>query len=205
MSEAPQKWQAKLSNLGKSIALVVSIATGLSTAAGVVWSLYEFASAAHEKARAARIAQLTTFGSFGDLLENYREIEILTNSFIRTHRGTGWDFKALLEQHGTGASIYYSPEFEDYRKIQMFYEELGTLIRFKALDFEIVFQLMTFPSDFYEGTKPLQDFLSAHWYELRKDPAKRALKGFGTNLTQLAENYDRRRNDQPLQWDMPDL
>ncbi len=64
---------------------------------------------------------------------------------------------------------------------------------------------MTFPSDFYEGTKPLQDFLSAHWYELRKDPAKRALKGFGTNLTQLAENYDRRRNDQPLQWDMPDL
>ena len=202
-SEPPRAWLKIGSGVGKNIAIIVSIVTGLSTIAGVLWNLYEFASASRERTRAARITQLTTYANFGDLLQNYREIEQKTDDFMRAHRNADWDFAALLNEYETGASLYYSPEFKDYREIQEFYEELGTLIRFDALDFELVFQFVKFPSDFYETTKPLQDFISAHWFELRSDPNQRALRDFGHNLTRLANNFELRRNRQPLDWDEP--
>ncbi|MGQ4810479.1 hypothetical protein NKDENANG_03949 [Candidatus Entotheonellaceae bacterium PAL068K] len=203
MSEAYRTWLKMRSRIGRDLTILVSIATGLATIAGVLWNLYEFASAARERTKAARISQLTTYTNFGELLKHYREIEQKTDDFMRAHRNTHWDYEALLKQYETGASLYYSLEFKDFREIQQFYEELGTLVRFNALDFELVYQLITFPSDFYEKTKPLQDFLSAHWFELRSDLKKRRLREFGFNLSQLAENYERRRNHQPLQWADP--
>ncbi len=69
--------------------------------------------------------------------------------------------------------MYYSPELKDFRKIHQFYEELGALIHFNAVDFELVFQLITFPSDFQETTQPLQHFLRDHWFELRSDRCRK--------------------------------
>jgi hypothetical protein len=203
MSETYRPWLKTTSRIGKNIAKIVAIATGLSAIAGVLYNLYEFANSYQKTVKAAQISQLTSYSSFGKLLEHYRKIEQKTDDFIRAHRNGHWDYEALLKQYKTGASLYYSPKFRDFREIREFYEELGTLVRYKALDGELVFQLITFPSDFQETTKPLQNFISDHWFELRPDPNQRKLKGFGSNMVQLEKNYEKRRNHLPVKWDEP--
>jgi hypothetical protein len=216
LATGPQADVKITSLIGKNIALLVGILTGLSTMAGVLWNLYEFAIATREKTKAAQVAQLTSYSTFGDLLTRSRRVAQQTEEFMQAYRKDRWDDQAILqafldaslEEYRTGASLYYAPRLADFREIRAFYEELGALLRFNAVDFEVVFQLITFPNDFYETTKPLQDFIRAHWFALRSDPAKHTLKDFGSNMRRLATNYDRRRaNGGPLrsvQWDGPD-
>ena len=203
MPNTYRRWLQVASRFGKNLAVVVAIVSSLSAIAGAAWTLFEFARATREKSRVAQIAQLTTYASFGELLKRYHEIEQKTDAFMRQHRHATWDLAALLKQHETGASMYYSPELKDFRDIHQFYEELGTLIRFGAVDFELVFQLVTFPSDFQETTKPLQQFLSDHWFELRSDLTAKKLRDFGFNLAELEKNYEARRHGRPVQWSVP--
>ena len=205
MRKQKQHWIQRASGFGKNLAVVVAILSSLSAISGAAWSLFEFARATREKSRVAQISQLTTYASFGQFLKRYHEIEIKTDRFIRTHRETDWARfdQEQLKKYKTGSSMYYSSELEEFRDIHQFYEELATLIRFNAVDFELVFQLITFPSDFYEITKPLQNFLRDHWFELRPDPARRALKDLGFNLDELAKNYEARRDNKPVKWSQP--
>ena len=193
-------WLTAAGGLSKNIAVIVGIVSGLSAISGAAWSLFEFARAMHERTRFEQVSQLTTYASFGELLKRYHQIEEVTDNFMRQHRKDNWDLPALLEKYGTGASIYYSPELKDFREIHRFYEELGALIHFDAVDFELVYQLISFPTDFLESTRPLQVFVRDHWFELRKDPAKRALKDFGCNFEELNRVYERRRTDPSFKW-----
>ena len=193
----------RLSRFATNLAVVVAIVSGLSAIAGAAWSLVEFARATREKSRAAQIGQLTSYASFGEVLKQYHMIEEKTDAFLRQHRRADWDLPALLTKYQTGASIYYSPELRDFRDIHQFYEELAALVRYNAVDFELVFQLITFPSDFQDTTKPLQRFLADHWFELRADPDSRALKDFGSNLAEIEKNYDARRRGQAVTWSAP--
>ncbi len=189
------------SRAGRIIAIIVGIATGFSTIAGVIWNLYEFANSTREKTKSSQISQLTSYTNFGELIRHYRQIEKKTDDFMRTYRDRHWDREALLKQYTSGSSIYYSQEFKEFREIREFYEEVGTLVRFKALDFELVFQVIIFPSDFYEKTRPLRKIISEHWFESRVFQNECQLKDFGFNMEQLSKNYERRRNNQPIQWD----
>lgn len=193
----------KLTNLSKKMAVIVAIVSSLTTLCGAAWSLLEFARATRERANVARIAQLTTYQSFGDLLKRYHNIEKMTDDFMRRYRKNPPDLVALMHQYQTGSSIYYAEEMKEFREIHQFYEELGTLIRFKAIDFELVYQTVIFPSDFYEDTQPLQVLISEHWFELRKDAKNRALNDFGFNLSELRRNYEARRAGKPIVWAQP--
>lgn len=111
-----------------------------------------------------------------------------------------FDTAEMLTRYKTGSAMYTSPELKDFRTIHQFYEELGTLIRFGAIDFETAFQLITFPSDFFEETRPQHNFLRDNWFALRADPNQRALSDFGANLAELGNNYAARRQGLPVSW-----
>lgn len=192
-----------LSKIARVITVLVAIVTGITTVSGVLWNLYEFANYTKQKTKAAQISQLTSYKTFGELLTHYRKIELKTDMFMRTNVIQKLNLNYLIDKYKTGSSIYYSEELNDYREIREFYEELGVLIRFDAIDFNLVFQLITFPSDFYEATKQLQEFIGEHWFELRKEVGKRKLKDFGFNMDQLASNYELRRNRKPTYWANP--
>lgn len=191
---------AVLQKIGTQLAVVTAVISGLSAVAGAAWSLWEFAQATHTQARTARIQQLTTYGSFGEFLKQYHQVEATTERFLAVYRAKSVNPQALLVRYRTGSAMYLSPELADFRAVHQFYEELGTLIRFGVVDFEVAFELITFPSDFYEETAPLREFLAAHWFELRSDPAQRALKDFGYNLRILESSYAARRRGERVDW-----
>jgi len=195
-TEAPtptQTWVDAAAGFGKKLAVFVAIVSSLTAISSAAWSLIELAKETRERSKVARIAQLTTYASFGKFLERYHVIEQKTDDFMKRDRQKRIDRDDLLRGYQTGASIYYSDELRDFREIHQFYEELATLIRFGEVDFELVFQLITFPSDFADATRDLQKFLRDHWFELNKDPKKRQLCDFGANLDQLEKNYNLKR------------
>lgn len=189
-----------IQKFGSQLAVVVAVISGLTTVAGAAWGLIEFAQATRTEARNARIKQLTTYGNFGEFLKRYHNVEVITENFMARYRNKEFDTEKLLKTYKTGSAIFTSPELKEFREIQQFYEELGTLIRFGVVDFESAFQLITFPSDFFEETRPLQDFLKNHWFELRPNPQQRALVDFGANLDELGHNYAARRRGEKVVW-----
>jgi hypothetical protein len=186
-------WVDVAASFGKKLAVIVAIVSGLTAVSSAAWSLIELAKETRERSKVARIAQLTTYASFGKFLERYHVIEQRTDDFMRRDRQQRLDRDELLRRYQTGASIYYSEELREFREIHQFYEELATLIRFGEVDFDLVFQLITFPSDFTDATRELQSFLRDHWFEMDKDPKKRRLCDFGANLDQLEKNYNLKR------------
>ena len=197
MASASGTWRGRAShfakNLPKNLAVAVAIVSGLSVILSAAWSLYQFGNATREQRKTARIVQLTSYESFGQVLKRYHEIEVITDNFMRRHRRAALDLPALLKRDETGSSIYYSAELKDFREIHQFYEELGALIRYGAVDFVLVFELVTFPSDFQDATRTLQQFLTDHWFETRDDPVKKRLADFGSNFEDLERRYEEAR------------
>lgn len=182
-----------MQKFGSQLAVVVAVISGLTTVAGAAWGLIEFAQATRIETKNARIKQLTTYGTFGEFLKRYHHVEVITENFMARYRNKEFDTEKLLKTYKTGSAIFTSPELKEYREIQQFYEELGTLIHFEVIDFDSAFELITFPSHFFEETKPLSNFLKMHWFELRPNPEQRVLKDFGENLEKLESLYVERR------------
>ena len=193
------KWGERLSRFSKNLALVVAIVTGLSTLIGLAWNIYENAQATRDERYDEQIAELTTYADFGEMVKEYRVIGRRTAEFMKAHRHTKWNCDSLLDLYEAGVSIYYSKDLEDWTSLREFYEDLGLLIRYDVLDFDLVYELIIFPTECIELTAPLTDCLSENWY----GPGK-PLYGLSSNLHQLHLNYERKRKGEKVVWETPD-
>ncbi|MCJ7600736.1 MAG: hypothetical protein MUO63_04435 [Desulfobulbaceae bacterium] len=195
------QWKEWISRWGKNITLIVTLVTGVASLAGFAWKFSQFVDSQLERDRAAKITQLTTYSNFGDMLRKYREVVKKTDRFLSQYRQHPLDqaaLDALLSKYKTGSSIYSSEELANFSEIRGFYEELGTLIRFGAIDFDLAFEVITFPTDFFEETQPVANFVGLNWFG--KD---RSLPDFMFNASQLAKNYDNKRKHLPVKFDNP--
>jgi hypothetical protein len=68
------------------------------------------------------------------------------------------------------------------------YEELGLQVCRGALNADLVFELVTFPTDFAERTRPLCQFMGRAWFG-----AGRPIAGMCANTTRLGMFYDHMR------------
>jgi len=199
MNDTSNNWVSRWS---KTTAVIITLITAVASLASLTWDFSKFVNSQLERDKAARIAQLTTYSTFGDMLKRYQEIAKLTYEFLDKYREDPLDqskLDLLLAKYKTGSAIFYSsPELGDFSEIREFYEELGTLIRFGAIDFDLAFQVVTFPTDFLEETKALADFIGDNWFG-----ANRRLPSFMLNMRLLAENYENKRNKKPVQFDPP--
>ena len=176
----------------------VAIVSAITTLIGAAWGLIEFALTSQKQREIARVAQLTSYKSFGELLRAYHAIEKQTDDFMKqTNRRSDWDCDSLINEYGSGASIYYAEQFKALRASHEFYEELGTLIRFRAVDFDVVFETITFPSDVQLATGSLQKCIAEHWFKLR---TPHCLPDFGANLRLLQRNFEARRGNPKSEW-----
>lgn len=188
-----------LNRFSKNLAIVVAVVTGLSTIAGFAWKLYEDARASYERRRTGQVAQLTTYADFGEVVKRYREIGRETAGFLKENWSVQWNCDSLLQLYGTGAGVYYSADLKRYAEVREFYEDLGILIRYDAIDFDLVYDVIIFPDDFVEKTGTLTDCVCRHWYG-----RGRPVVGFSANLYELQENYARRRRGEPAVWTRED-
>lgn len=190
----------RLSQLGKNLAIVAGIGTAISTMGGLAWSLIEDATATREKRIAVRVSELTSFADFGDVVDRYRkEIGQKSSIVVQQMRGRTWNCDSLLDLYGSGSAFYYSDEMENYAIVREFYEDLGLLIRYQALDFDLVYEAIIFPDDFVQETEALSCCISENWFGRGK-----GVPSFSFNMNLLEKNYQLRRNGEKPNWDVHD-
>lgn len=95
---------------------------------------------------------------------------------------------SLLEKYGTGRSIYYSEELKDFRKICNHYDTVGALMNGRYLDFDLYYQIVSFPDDFYDKTRELREKIKNNWEDKGKP-----LKDFLSNFENLRKRYETER------------
>jgi hypothetical protein len=59
--------------------------------------------------------------------------------------------------------IYFNKKYKDLRKAGYHYEYLGILIKYKMIPFKLVFDLITWPDDFWNESYYLRSIVRDHW------------------------------------------
>jgi hypothetical protein len=184
----------RLTFYAKCFGLAAAIVTAGATVAGGMFSGWQFLMSQIEQRKAAELKQLSTFGTFAQLVTTSRAIEKKTVLFVQKLDSEGGfspdRLNALLQAHKSGAAIYTSDEFKDFREIHEFYEELGLVVKEDSTDFDLVFELITFPSDFSYKTDNFCRFLGKNWFEKGT-----GIAGMCDDTRYLGKRYDAERKD----------
>ena len=97
---------------------------------------------------------------------------------------------ALIDEKQTGQDVYYNPEFKTFTSITSHYERLGSLLKIGYLEFEIFFEIIPFPEQFWHDSAPLRQVISKNWGG-RDEP----LPDFLENFQWLCQAYKDARNE----------
>ncbi len=88
----------------------------------------------------------------------------------------------------SGEEVFYSKEFEAFRNIYLHYKKLGSIINLGYLDFDIIFQNITFPKRFWDQTGVLRDVIGSNWNQCND-----GIKDFGDSFRYLCTSYQTAR------------
>jgi hypothetical protein len=123
------------------------------------------------------------------VFQNEASIRDESTLFLRDF-GSSSTPDSLLRQYKSGRAIYYAddPLLRRYRMIAHHYEEVGALIKAEYIDFDLYYDLVPFPDDFWTQTAALRDVIGKNWAG-----PKQALPDFLSNFEYLCELYNKRR------------
>jgi hypothetical protein len=104
-----------------------------------------------------------------------------------------YDKEKLEKALGSGdlESAYYSPSLAPLRDVGHHYEEMGALVKSDYVDFDLVFELIPFPDNFWELTAPVRERARTNWSK------GEGLSDFWRNFTYLQCRYQTRRHGKP--------
>lgn len=155
---------------------LATAATGLSAAAGIIFSSYTYVSTQWRKNDEARRAQLTTFSTYGQYLDRYqKEIQPALGRLMTDPEREKLDVAMRTEKKQvcerllnsastkTGFEIFMNQRLKDVRDVHNFYESVGYGLDNAQLDFVVIFDLITLPA-YWNIQNP-----SSKWYESDKD------------------------------------
>ncbi len=187
----------RLNGFAKNLAIVAGIGTALSTLAGLTWNLIEDAHATRDKRIAGRVGELTSFEDFGEIVTHYRrDIGRKSAAVTQAARNRPWNCDSLLDLYGSGSALYYSQEMKEYAHVREFYEDLGLLVRYGGVDFELVYEVIIFPSDFVRETEPMSRCISENWFGRGK-----GIGDFSYNMDLLGKNFERKRKGEKVDFE----
>jgi len=179
MSDSFWRFLSRLAIFSKKLATIAALfATG--------WGAIEWAMHWRQDRQRDLVSQISTYGSFKELIVKSHCIELKVNAWMRDE-WPKYDEPAkreeLLKKYKTGADIYYSKEMENFREIHSYFEELGIVVNHKVVDFTAFFDAVTFPSNYEEETREFQKFIGDHWF------GKHGIAGFTENMQKMSYQY----------------
>lgn len=95
--------------------------------------------------------------------------------------GPIWGQEALFAREA-------SPLIAHYRKAHLYFEKLGVLVKHRELNFDLVYDLVSFPDAFWKESEELRRTLSKHWNLQREE-----LRDFGDGIAYLQYRYEKAR------------
>ena len=161
------------SQLGTRISIIIGVIAGL-------YGFYESRERAQFAAQTNKLQSLSYIQNF--IKEDFDVQQTITN----------FDYGQLpvLETKAAqgGRRLYFSKDIGDVLSIGEHYERMGAEIKLGYLDFNLVFEVVPFPDEFWENTRKLRTALRDHW------SGNEQLPDLWDNFASMCELYRERRH-----------
>ncbi|HEX4653968.1 MAG TPA: hypothetical protein VH227_06945 [Candidatus Udaeobacter sp.] len=172
--------------LTESIAHIADSAKNIAIIVGIAVTVFGLYKGYKELAWSARNQKLSTFGTVKELIRSDEEQRGKINEIL------GMDIPELLRKHPTVEYFYDSPEGLKIASVGRHYEELGALVRLDYIDFELVYEVVPFPDQFWDVTEPIRAGARTKWNKSKEGEPK-GLTDFWKNFEYLKNRYEKQR------------
>ena len=168
-------------DLGGSIAKAADSAKNIAIIVGIAVTIFGLYKGYQELAMSARSQKLSTFGTVKELIKADEEQRAKMNEILEMK------IPELLKKHGNVEHFYDSPEGLKIASVGRHYEQLGALVRLGYVDFDLVYEVVPFPDEFWRATTPIREGARSNW------SAGKGLPDFWENFEYLKARYEKQR------------
>lgn len=167
----------------------VTQATKIVTLISVIIGVYVTVSSALEALNASRV---NTIHEIKPVIDEELSIRKKMAAYMEKQLDDDTSYvKEAIAQGKSGESLYYSDRLNEYREITRYYNQLGGLLAWEGREFDIVFDRVAFPDNFYLKTKEIRQLVLDNWHE-KAVP----LKDFFSDFDALCLHYQKERASQ---------
>jgi hypothetical protein len=183
MSDSP-----KTSNFDRFTRITEAIGR-IGIVLGVVAGAVGLVKTSHDLKDAARSARMNALPEVRQLVKDDIGIRREMRSFLIDYDKDKLTKK--LDDFPTVDAAYRSPELLALQDAGSHYEEMGALVKSGYVDFDLVYELVDFPDDFWDTTESLRERAKTKWSK------RGGLPDFWKNFAYLHCRYDTRRKGEP--------
>jgi hypothetical protein len=136
----------------EQIALIVQVITSVSLVAGMLAGALTVYGTLKQVDVALQGARLSTFAALKEFINDDGNIQVQAIHFLNSKYNDPQKLHEIIKSKKSGKNAYYSRELKDLREVAHHYEVLGTLVRKDFINFQLVFDTIPFPDEFYKAT-----------------------------------------------------
>lgn len=190
-----------------SIARITQILTGVSIIVGIIVALVGLFDTKRQAELSLKAMRLTQLAELESIVAEDREMQDgKIESFLKSlnaEQNAGGDCfengaflpaeKMLKKFNGNGHDMYMSDCLADFKSIGRHYDSVGAVVKLGFLDFDFLFDLVTFPDSFWEKSKPYRKTIRKNWRGPEVSEEERELPDFWAGFSYLHDEYEEAR------------
>lgn len=169
--------------LTESIAKVADSAKNVTIIVGIIVTMFGLYKGYKELSASTRSQKLSTFGTDKELIKADEEQRVKIHDVLANKAS----IPGVLEKYGEMGLFYHSKEATPIVSVGRHYEQLGALVRLGYVDFDLVYEIIPFPDQFWEATAPVHAGARTNW------SGGKGLLDFWKNFEYLKTLYDKQR------------
>jgi hypothetical protein len=174
-------------DLTGSIAKAADSAKNIAIIAGIAVTIFGLYKGYRELVMSARTQKLSNFGTVKELIKASEE----QNANIKDVVAMKDSIPELLKKYGEVRRFLYEskePVAVATVSVGHHYEQLGALVRLQYIDFDLVYEVVPFPDEFWDATAPIRAQARSNWF------GGKPLPDFWKNFEYLKKRYETQRN-----------
>ncbi len=167
-----------------------AIASSLTIIIGVITALFQLTATLNQANETMSAIKLQALQQITGILDKNYETRLMQRRFLHGNLSILVDqAKKKVNDGASGEDIYLSDDLKEFREIASHYERIGTIIDLKYLNFDVLFDIIPFPDNFWNNTRELRFIIRDNWFGVG-----RPLGDFLGEFSKLCEGYkDARR------------
>ena len=147
----------KLQNMARLAQVVACI----GVIPGFLGVFYTMEQQRFENERMGKAMRLAALGAVNDMIERDQLQQKNIEKAIRYLNEQPADRFSSLGEYRSGKELYYA--IPGLSETGRHYEHLGAMVKLGYIDFDLIFEVISFPDQFWETTEPVMKTIQANW------------------------------------------